>query len=42
MSENFSINPGGEKFPLPKPEEYKAEFENLKNGAYSQSTMVWI
>lgn len=30
MSENFSISPNGEKFPLPKPEEYKAEFDNLK------------
>ncbi len=31
MSENYSISPGGEKFPLPKPEDYKEEFENLKN-----------
>jgi UDP-N-acetyl-D-glucosamine dehydrogenase len=30
MSENFSISPAGEKFPLPKPEDYKAEFESLK------------
>ncbi|MBN2480989.1 MAG: nucleotide sugar dehydrogenase [Bacteroidales bacterium] len=30
MSENVSISPGGEKFPLPKPEEYKEEFERLK------------
>jgi nucleotide sugar dehydrogenase len=30
MSENFSISPSGEKFPLPKPEDYKTEFENLK------------
>jgi len=30
MSENFSISPGGEKFPLPKPEDYKEEFERLK------------
>ena len=30
MSEKFSISPNGEKFLLPKPEEYKAEFENLK------------
>ena len=30
MSENLSISPGGEKFPLPKPEDYKVEFENLK------------
>jgi UDP-N-acetyl-D-glucosamine dehydrogenase len=30
MSEKFSISPSGEKFPLPKPEDYKTEFENLK------------
>lgn len=30
MSENYSISPSGEKFSLPKPEEYKAEFESLK------------
>lgn len=30
MSENYSVSPAGEKFPLPKPEDYKAEFENLK------------
>src|SRR4030065_209083 len=30
MSKNFSISPAGEKFPLPEPEDYKAEFENLK------------
>jgi len=30
MNENLSISPGGEKFPLPKPEDYKIEFENLK------------
>jgi len=30
MSENYSISPSGEKFPLPKPEDYKTEFENLK------------
>jgi nucleotide sugar dehydrogenase len=30
MSENFSISPSGEKFPLPKPEDYKKEFESLK------------
>jgi UDP-N-acetyl-D-glucosamine dehydrogenase len=30
MGENYSISPGGEKFPLPKPEDYKEEFENLK------------
>lgn len=30
MDENLSISPSGEKFPLPKPEDYKIEFENLK------------
>jgi nucleotide sugar dehydrogenase len=30
MSENFSISPSGKKFPLPKPEDYKREFESLK------------
>jgi nucleotide sugar dehydrogenase len=30
MSSNLSISPSGEKFPLPKPEDYKIEFENLK------------
>lgn len=30
MSENLSISPGGEKFPLPKPEDFKNEFESLK------------
>jgi nucleotide sugar dehydrogenase len=30
MSEKISISPAGETFPLPNPEDYKAEFENLK------------
>jgi nucleotide sugar dehydrogenase len=30
MNENLSISPSGEKFLLPKPEDYKVEFENLK------------
>jgi UDP-N-acetyl-D-glucosamine dehydrogenase len=30
MSEKISVSPGGEKFPLPNPEDYKAEYENLK------------
>jgi nucleotide sugar dehydrogenase len=30
MSEKLSISPSGEKFPLPNPEDYKAEFESLK------------
>jgi nucleotide sugar dehydrogenase len=29
MSENISISPAGEKFPLPKPEDYKREFESI-------------
>ncbi|MFZ0281487.1 MAG: nucleotide sugar dehydrogenase [Bacteroidales bacterium] len=29
MSEKFSISPGGEKFPLPNPEDYKTEFDSL-------------
>lgn len=30
MNENFSISPAGEKFPLPGPEHYKSEFEQIK------------
>ncbi len=30
MSEKYSVSPNGEKFPLPKPEDYKAEFESIK------------
>jgi nucleotide sugar dehydrogenase len=30
MSEKYSVSPSGEKFPLPKPEGYKSEFENIK------------
>ncbi len=30
MSEKFSISPGGEKFQLPKPEDYQAEFKRLQ------------
>ena len=30
-SEQFSISPNGEKFPLPEPEDYKQEFETLQN-----------
>ncbi len=30
MSEQYSISPSGEKFALPKPEDYKTEFENIK------------
>ncbi|MDR3667593.1 MAG: hypothetical protein P4L35_12185, partial [Ignavibacteriaceae bacterium] len=30
MSEKYSINPAGEQFQIPEPEEYKAEFQHLK------------
>jgi len=30
MSDKYSVSPNGEKFPLPKPEDYKAEFESIK------------
>ena len=30
MSEKYSISPAGERFPIPKPEDYEAEFERLK------------
>ena len=30
MTNHFSISPSGEKFPLPKPEDYKTEFEKLE------------
>jgi UDP-N-acetyl-D-glucosamine dehydrogenase len=30
MSAEFSVSPNGEKFPLPRPEDYKTEFENLR------------
>lgn len=30
MSEKYSVSPSGEKFPLPNPEDYKAEFENIR------------
>jgi len=30
MSNGYSISPSGEKFPLPKSEEYRTEFEGLK------------
>ncbi|HNT92710.1 MAG: nucleotide sugar dehydrogenase [Bacteroidales bacterium] len=31
MSEKYSVSPNGEKFPLPKPEDYKSEFETISN-----------
>ncbi len=30
MSEKYSVSPAGDKFPLPKPEDYKSEFETIK------------
>ena len=30
MSVKYSVSPNGEKFPLPNPEDYKAEFENIQ------------
>jgi nucleotide sugar dehydrogenase len=39
MSENYSISPAGEKFPLPKPEDYKAEFEKLKTRVEQERAM---
>lgn len=38
MSEVFSVSPSGERFPLPKPEDYKAEFENLRNRVEQERT----
>jgi nucleotide sugar dehydrogenase len=30
MSDQYSINPAGEQFPMPEPQDYKAEFQRLK------------
>jgi nucleotide sugar dehydrogenase len=30
MTEKVSVSPNGERFPLPKPEDYKTEFDHLK------------
>jgi len=30
MSEKYSVSPAGEKFPLPKPEDYAKEFDTIK------------
>lgn len=38
MSDNYSVSPEGEKFPLPKPEDYALEFENLKKRAEEERT----
>jgi UDP-N-acetyl-D-glucosamine dehydrogenase len=39
MSDKISISPGGEKFPLPQPEEYQTEFEKLKKRVDQERTM---
>ena len=39
MSEYLSISPAGESFPLPKPEDYKVEFENLKKRVDQERAM---
>jgi nucleotide sugar dehydrogenase len=39
MSNNFSISPSGEKFLLPKTEDYKTEFENLKKRVEQERAM---
>jgi UDP-N-acetyl-D-glucosamine dehydrogenase len=38
MSEKISISPNGERFPLPQPEAYPAEFENLKKRVAEERT----
>ena len=38
MSESISISPSGEKFLLPKPEDYKTEFESLKKRVEQERT----
>jgi nucleotide sugar dehydrogenase len=38
MSEKYSVSPSGEKFPLPKPEDYKTEFENIKKRVNKERT----
>ena len=45
MSSQFSVNPAGEKFPLPAPEEYAQEFkrlEKLANQARSEGKEVVV
>jgi nucleotide sugar dehydrogenase len=39
MSEKYSVSPGGEKFPLPKPEDYKSEFEAIKKRVAAERAM---
>ena len=36
MKETYSISPDGEKFLIPKTEEYNAEFEMLKKRVQSE------
>ncbi len=38
MSEKYSVSPNGEKFPLPKPEDYKTEFEAIKKRVNQERT----
>ncbi len=38
MNEKYSVSPNGEKFLLPKPEDYKAEFENIKKRVKQERT----
>jgi UDP-N-acetyl-D-glucosamine dehydrogenase len=38
MSETYSVSPSGEKFPLPKPADYKAEFETIKKRVEKERT----
>jgi len=39
MSENYSISPAGEKFPLPKHEDYQNEFEGLRKRVDAERSM---
>jgi nucleotide sugar dehydrogenase len=39
MSEKYSVSPGGEKFPLPKAEDYKSEFEAIKKRVGAERAM---
>jgi hypothetical protein len=42
MSEKISISPAGEKFPLPGPEDYKTEFENLEKAYRSGENVTGV
>jgi nucleotide sugar dehydrogenase len=39
MSVKYSVSPNGEKFPLPNPEDYKAEFENIRKRVDQETAM---